>query len=204
MLYPRNLVTSMSEETAAACLVAVRREPERDETTLWPQYPAGREVRSAMANATMGGELASEFLTRNLARLAGPCLEMRAVAGAVPHARHHTRQLMQATGMKELAGTVELIVSEVVTNSVRACGGLDFNRPVISDPSPAIRLWLASGHSWVLVLVWDISPDRPLLQQPDSDAERGRGLLLIEAITAAWGSSALAGEPGKVVGACRD
>jgi anti-sigma regulatory factor (Ser/Thr protein kinase) len=123
--------------------------------------------------------------------LAKPCLEMSAWPGAVPCARHHARQVLWDAGLKELIDPVELVVSEIVTNAIRACGALD------SDA--AVRLWLAVLEDGVLVMVWDASASRPQRQSPEPEAEGGRGLLLVDAVSASWGSFELADEPGKVV-----
>ena len=123
-------------------------------------------------------------------QLARPFLEMSAWPGAVQCARHHTRQVLQETGLKDLIEPVELVVSEIVTNAIRACG---------LDRDATVRLWIAVTQDEVLVMVWDASPCTPLRQSPDPEAETGRGLLLVEAVSASWGSFALADEPGKVV-----
>jgi len=39
----------------------------------------------------------------------------------------------------------------------------------------------------VIVEVWDLSTALPAAKQPDPDAEGGRGLLLVEALTERWG-----------------
>lgn len=89
------------------------------------------------------------------------------------------------------------MVSEIVTNAIRACGGLEVQD--MSDGS-AVRLWLVvADEGGVLVLVWDTSPSRPERQQPAPDAESGRGLVLVEALATSWGSFGLADRPGKVV-----
>jgi len=126
-------------------------------------------------------------------QLAGPFLEMSAWPGAVPCARHHARQMLWDASLKELIEPVELVVSEMVTNSIHACGALD------RDAKAAVRLWLVAMDDGVLVMVWDASPSRPQRQSPEPEAEGGRGLLLVDALSASWGSFELADEPGKVV-----
>jgi hypothetical protein len=49
----------------------------------------------------------------------------------------------------------------------------------------------------LLLLVWDASPEPPVRQQHDTDAPDGRGLQIIEALGASWGSCA--DSRGKVV-----
>lgn len=131
-------------------------------------------------------------------RLAQPHLEMSAWSGAVPCARHHARQLLWDASLKELIEPVEQVVSELVTNAVRACGGLDTSGRT-AGAAPIIRLWVSIEADAVLVLVWDASPSKPQRQEFAPDAESGRGLFLVELFSSAWGSFELAPEPGKVV-----
>jgi|HubBroStandDraft_1064217.scaffolds.fasta_scaffold15654_2 anti-sigma regulatory factor (Ser/Thr protein kinase) len=193
----------------AACPAAFSHaRPAREERALAGGGPAAAGLACAARGPGLGAVLtgAGGPVTAGLlAEIAGPCLEMPARPGAVPLARHHARRFLADAGLSDASGPVELVVSEIVTNAVRACGGLDARRRAGGGPAPVIRLWLAVAGSGVLVAAWDPGPGRPERQEAGPDAERGRGLLLIEAITAAWGSSALAGEPGKVVWAlCQD
>jgi anti-sigma regulatory factor (Ser/Thr protein kinase) len=81
--------------------------------------------------------------------------------------------------MTNLADTVELIVSELVTNAVAASRALD------GGPFP-VRLWTLSDRKQVLIVVWDASPFPPTRLDPAADAEAGRGLMLVEALSAEW------------------
>jgi anti-sigma regulatory factor (Ser/Thr protein kinase) len=123
---------------------------------------------------------------------------MAACAGTVPRARHHAREVLWDAGLKELIESAELVVSEIVTNAVRAASGLDPERPAAA-PRPVIRLWLAPGQDNVLVMVWDHSPLLPERQMPGPDADRGRGLFLVEMLSAQWGAFGLGDKAGKVV-----
>lgn len=129
-----------------------------------------------------------------VSRFAEPHLELRAWPSAAANARHHARQVLWDLGLKELIEPVELIVSEIVTNAIRASADLG-----TSEDGSIIRVWLAVEEGSVLVLVWDASPSKPERQQLAPDAESGRGLLLVEALSTAWGSFQLANESGKVV-----
>ena len=53
-------------------------------------------------------------------------------------------------------------------------------------PAP-VRLWLLADRARVLVLVWDASPLPPVPVSTSEDAENGRGLLLVDAISERWG-----------------
>jgi two-component sensor histidine kinase len=54
------------------------------------------------------------------------------------------------------------------------------------ENSSSIRLWLRSDKSRVLILVWDGNPQPPVRIDVTEDAENGRGLLLVEAISDQW------------------
>lgn len=107
-------------------------------------------------------------------------LELGALPGAVPCARLHVRQVAWEWGFQtEARDNVELLVSELVSNSVAASAAV--------AESPVVRLWLLSDRTQVLILVWDTSPLRPARIDVDEEAESGRGLLLVETISSQWG-----------------
>ena len=117
-------------------------------------------------------------------------LELGALAGAVPCARLHARLVLAEWGLAALSETLELVVSELVTNGVRA------SRAIGRD---AVRMWLVSDLGQVAVFVWDASPQAPpQAADPGADAENGRGLLLVEALSQRWGHFSYDGD-GKVV-----
>lgn len=120
------------------------------------------------------------------------CLELGALPGAVPCARLHARQVLWEWQLADRAGTAELLVSELVTNAVQACSGL-------AAGVAAVRLWLCSDRRRVVIQVWDPSPQRPARRDADPQAEYGRGLLLVESLSAGWGLHQPPGSGGKVV-----
>jgi anti-sigma regulatory factor (Ser/Thr protein kinase) len=127
-------------------------------------------------------------------------LELGALASAVPCARLHARHLLWEWGLKELMEVAELVVSELVTNAVQASGGTGEGGTAV----PVVGLWLVTDDVQVLVQVSDASLRPPQPAEPGADAESGRGLLLVETLTADWGWCAVPGRPGKVVWAlCR-
>jgi anti-sigma regulatory factor (Ser/Thr protein kinase) len=71
----------------------------------------------------------------------------------------------------------ELGPADGVTNAVRAALAR-------ATPGPA-RLWLAADRVRVAIGVWDGNPDPPLLARAADTDEGGRGLCLVEAISAA-------------------
>ena len=106
-------------------------------------------------------------------------LELGALASAVPCARLHARQVLWEWGFRRLSGSIELLVTELVTNAVKASRAMTGASPV--------RLWLASGSARVLILVWDASLQPPVRMDASDEAENGRGLMLVEAISEQWG-----------------
>jgi hypothetical protein len=97
--------------------------------------------------------------------------------------------------------TVELLVSETVTNAQRACAAFTGSRyrGRWTPGTPPVRLWLNANEEHVLIQVWDGDRRLPEPQSIDLDAENGRGLLLVETLSAEWGAHLLEGSSGKVV-----
>jgi anti-sigma regulatory factor (Ser/Thr protein kinase) len=90
--------------------------------------------------------------------------------------------VVQEWGLSTLADNVELVVSELITNALHASRGL--------GPAPSVWLWLLGDAGQVLILVWDASPYAPIRTDAPAYAEAGRGLLLVEAASSQWGTSA--------------
>jgi anti-sigma regulatory factor (Ser/Thr protein kinase) len=102
--------------------------------------------------------------------------------------------------MTSMAEDVTLIVSELVTNAVVASTDAD-GRPKDTDGSgglPVVQLRLWSDRTRIVIEVWDQSPRAPEVKQPEPDAENGRGLLLVEALSERWGWDHVPGWSGKV------
>jgi anti-sigma regulatory factor (Ser/Thr protein kinase) len=118
-------------------------------------------------------------------------LELGALASAVPCARLHARQILREWGLASLGEITELLVSELITNAVKASRAIRQGSPV--------RLWLVSDRAQVLILVWDASPRPPVRSDASREAENGRGLVLVEAISAQWGWYGSRDSDGKFV-----
>jgi hypothetical protein len=131
-------------------------------------------------------------------------LELGALPSAVPCARLHAKHVLWEWGLKSFSDSVELVVSEFVTNGQRASAGLIGSRyhgewrPGV----PPIRLSLSSDKERVLVEVWDGDDRMPELQGDDLLAESGRGLLLVATLSTEWGTYRPEGTSGKCVWAC--
>jgi anti-sigma regulatory factor (Ser/Thr protein kinase) len=129
-------------------------------------------------------------------------LELAALPSAVPCARLHARALLWEWGLPDSDGTAELVVSELTTNAVEASAGLTGSRydGRWSPGMPPVRVWLCSDRQRVVAAVWDGSDRRPARAVlDDPEGERGRGLLLVETLSAEWGVLTPERSNGKVV-----
>jgi anti-sigma regulatory factor (Ser/Thr protein kinase) len=98
-------------------------------------------------------------------------------------ARGLIRRPLTRWNLADLIPVTELLVSELVTNSVRYAQGMI-----------GLRLVLEGG---LVVEVTDDSAALPRLRHPDEDDERGRGLQVISQFAQRWGARRTA--TGKVV-----
>ncbi|MEU8841715.1 ATP-binding protein [Streptomyces roseus] len=99
-----------------------------------------------------------------------------AVEESVPQARRAVRDLLGRQGVpadRDLVYALLLIVSELVTNSVRHAALL----------SPQVAVEVAIGREWVRVAVEDNHPYRPKALEADFGQTGGRGLLLVREVT---------------------
>ena len=128
-------------------------------------------------------------------------LELRALPASVHSARLDARNLLHKWRMEGLADTAELLVSEMITNAVRASARIANQQRETGQAPRAqrMRLWLTSDRHSVLIQVWDADHHHPVRQDVGPDAETGRGLLLIEALSTQWGFYVPDGGDGKIV-----
>ncbi len=105
--------------------------------------------------------------------------EAGALVSAVPCTRLHARLVLRERGLASLGERAELIVTELITNAVKASRA-------VTQPSP-VRLWLLSDLAHILIVVWDASPQPPARMGASGEAENGRGLMLVEAVSEQWG-----------------
>ena len=122
-------------------------------------------------------------------------LELGALPTAVPCARLHAKHLAWEWGLSSITETIELLVSELTTNSVQAMAG--------QDDQPTIRLRLLTDSARVRIEVWDADPRPPAPKDPaadgmpDLEAEGGRGLFLVAALSTRWAWMCHAGACGQ-------
>lgn len=126
-----------------------------------------RDVCPIISNGTTARD---REVTSELLLAATPC--------AVSRARRHTHATLcgwQLAG--DLAWTVELLVSELVTNAVRCIRPGDLAGIVL-------RLRHLPHH--LVIEVTDPDPRPPVLAAADPEADGGRGLILVDALSTLW------------------
>jgi len=102
-------------------------------------------------------------------------------------------------GFSGLAEAAELIVSELVTNAVRASTDR-YGRPKYDGAGlPVVVVRLGSDGIRLLIEVWDGIAGAPVTEQAGPEDESGRGLVLVEAVCDRWSWQTVPGWPGKVV-----
>jgi CheY-like chemotaxis protein len=77
-------------------------------------------------------------------------------------------------GCQDIVADAELVVSELVTNAIVHAGR-------------CCELAIAFRSGWLRIEVTDDAGGGPEVQAPDARSEHGRGLLLVSAMTTAWG-----------------
>jgi two-component sensor histidine kinase len=111
-----------------------------------------------------------------------------------PHSVGEARRLLvrslDAWGMPHLAENAELVVSELVTNSVRHAR--------VPNGHVILTRFACLGGA-VRIEVHDANTDKPEVRSASPDEESGRGLALVDLITGGrWGVGERKG-PGKMV-----
>lgn len=123
-------------------------------------------------------------------------VEYMATPATVGEARRETVQALKDWGLLALIDAAELLVSELVTNSVKVTSSMPSPRTDLLGPQ-RIMLQLRLDGPRLLILVWDRHPNPPVLQEAGLEAERGRGLHLVDTLSSDWGY--YPGGNGKVV-----
>lgn len=116
-------------------------------------------------------------------------LELAALASAPFWARCHTRATLTAWCIwPDTIHTAELLVSELVTNSIRAAG-LDTKPRTYQELAAvgrvSLRLRLQPGT--IVIEVGDGNSDPPVPDDADAQSECGRGLMIVQALSKEWG-----------------
>jgi serine/threonine-protein kinase RsbW len=96
---------------------------------------------------------------------------------SVQMARFYIRAALTYHDLGDYAKDAETITSELVTNAIRHAGAPQFDLEVMH---------LADAGA-VAVIVTDLSPQPPVKRAPAANAEHGRGLHIVDALSASWG-----------------
>ncbi|MFF5445214.1 ATP-binding protein [Streptomyces sp. NPDC012888] len=125
----------------------------------------------------------------------GECAEWAfpAEPGAVRTARHAVLGKLRAWGLESVGDVTVLLVSELVTNSLRYASGPIGVRMSRQDPATDPP----TGRPALLVEVSDPLPDPPRERVASPDDEGGRGLHLVAVSAQRWGTRH--GKSGKTV-----
>jgi anti-sigma regulatory factor (Ser/Thr protein kinase) len=102
-------------------------------------------------------------------------------------ARSYVRAALGHHNLGDFTEDVETVTSELVTNAIAHASAQAFD----------LELLRLDSSGAVMVVVTDPCPLPPVKRHPAAGAERGRGLLVVEALSARWGWRPR--DPGKAV-----
>ena len=95
-------------------------------------------------------------------------------------ARYYVRAALAFHELDKYADDAAIVTSELVTNAVQhVCGN--------GGKTIGVTLARAGSPVAVTVVVSDSSPDGPVKGNTPAGSERGRGLQIVEALSAHWG-----------------
>lgn len=128
------------------------------------------------------------------------CMLLPALPRTVGQARSYARWLLGTWQLESMGDTVELLVSELVTNAIKATGITDedpADNRLVGNVKP-IYVCLSVRSEALRIEVWDTSSTPPLGRRAADEDEGGRGLLLVQALSKEWGCDVLEAG-GKIV-----
>jgi anti-sigma regulatory factor (Ser/Thr protein kinase) len=122
-----------------------------------------------------------------------PLVSTLALAGiprVVHWAREHVACALSGWGLSgDIVDVARLVTSELVTNAIHVSPGPDRAPLAGSGPDGAGRVCVtvrfAPGR--LVIEVFDHDLRSPVLADEDADAESGRGLVLVQALSKEWG-----------------
>ena len=105
---------------------------------------------------------------------------LSSIPESVRMARFHIRAALGFHELDDYADDAEIIISELVTNAIQHVRG---------DGKETIGVTLARARNQegVTVVVSDSSPAGPVMREMPTDSTQGRGLQIVEALSAHWG-----------------
>jgi len=121
------------------------------------------------------------------ASFAGAWLKLAATPTAVGIGRTLVEHSLGLWGLDHLADSATLIVSELLTNAVKATGITNPNPTFVERETLAlVAVQVRVQGRTLFVEVWDGSTTEPKPRTAGDDAEGGRGLFLVEAMSDRW------------------
>jgi anti-sigma regulatory factor (Ser/Thr protein kinase) len=150
---------------------------------------AGRVIdyMNATAGDTRDGEEAATAETETCTDGAAVVIDPRLIAFVLPGipesvriARFHVRAALASCDLGQFADDAAVITSELVTNAVQhACSA--------ATGTIGVTVARAEEPDAVIIAVSDPSPHAPVMHVAEPGSERGRGLQIIESLSAHWG-----------------
>jgi anti-sigma regulatory factor (Ser/Thr protein kinase) len=119
--------------------------------------------------------------------------DLTAEPAAAGRARRLTRDALARWQLHHLADDAQAVASELIANAVTAA-----QPPRAALPAIIYTIHRRPGE--LRIIVWDNGPGKPKCAEPDPDAETGRGLAIVDALTGrnwGWWPTPISG--GKVV-----
>jgi anti-sigma regulatory factor (Ser/Thr protein kinase) len=96
---------------------------------------------------------------------------------SVQMARFCVRAALSCHDLGDYAEDAEMVTSEIMTNAVEHSGAQTIG----------LELTRLEGAAAVAIVITDPSPLPPVKRDPAGDAERGRGLHIVAALSSRWG-----------------
>ena len=118
--------------------------------------------------------------------------ELAAEPAAAARARRLTRTTLTRWGLPDLRDDAETIASELASNALKSAAAP-------RGTLPAILFAIHHRPGQVRITMWDNGPGQPRLTDPGPDAETGRGLAIVAALSQRWGWWPTPNSGGKVV-----
>lgn len=114
-------------------------------------------------------------------------LKLAALPTAVGCSRLFVKYTLDAWQLGHLIESAELLVSELVTNAVKATGITEPNpRWIELDDLKLIAVRLRRSETSLFIEVWDSEPTPPVMPEQSLDSESGRGLFLVASMSHRW------------------
>jgi anti-sigma regulatory factor (Ser/Thr protein kinase) len=120
----------------------------------------------------MSGMAITATETTSLLKVRLPC-----TAQSVATARQSLREALARHDLDDHVARTELVASELVSNAIAHSGAQTFD----------LELVHVTHAATIAVIVADSSPHPPIRRDPACDAEHGRGLNIVQALSTRWG-----------------